>query len=150
MGSDYLEKLKDPRWQKKRLEVFERDGWKCLACDDKDDTLNVHHLIYSKGEPWDAPMETLETLCATCHDEREQFNSLFRRGMFPTKLCLEFLDLFSQIFSRKKADYGGLLYASWIWRSLAERAYRKANPKPENNVAELDAIQTKHLPKAKV
>jgi len=27
----YKEKLLDPRWQKKRLEVLERDGWACRA-----------------------------------------------------------------------------------------------------------------------
>ena len=25
----YKQKLKDPRWQKKRLKVLERDDWKC-------------------------------------------------------------------------------------------------------------------------
>ncbi len=28
----YSEKLRDPRWQKKRLQIFERDGWKCRVC----------------------------------------------------------------------------------------------------------------------
>jgi len=26
----YSEKLKDPRWQRKRLAIFERDEWKML------------------------------------------------------------------------------------------------------------------------
>lgn len=42
--SAYSEKLKNPRWQKKRLEIFERDGWKCRACQDEKSTLHVHHL----------------------------------------------------------------------------------------------------------
>lgn len=29
---EYAKKLMDPRWQKKRLEIFKRDGWKCQNC----------------------------------------------------------------------------------------------------------------------
>lgn len=64
----YSEKLKDPRWQKRRLAVLERDGWTCQNCGDTDSTLHVHHRWY-EGEPWDAPDEALETLCADCHQE---------------------------------------------------------------------------------
>lgn len=28
----YLAKLRDPRWQKLRLQVFERDEWACQVC----------------------------------------------------------------------------------------------------------------------
>ena len=31
----YSEKLKDPRWQKKRLEILERDNFRCQYCGDK-------------------------------------------------------------------------------------------------------------------
>jgi hypothetical protein len=64
----YLEKLKDPRWQKKRLEIFERDHWACVECGEKKDTLNVHHIFYFYGkEPWDIPNGFLITLCESCH-----------------------------------------------------------------------------------
>jgi hypothetical protein len=63
----YGEKLKDPRWQKKRLKVFERDNWTCQCCGDKDSTLNVHHKGYV-GEPWDCPDENLVTVCEDCHE----------------------------------------------------------------------------------
>lgn len=65
----YAEKLKDPRWQKKRLEVFERDGWRCQTCDDDKTTLAVHHKKYVSGlEPWDYELRLLITLCERCHD----------------------------------------------------------------------------------
>lgn len=67
----YAEKLKDPRWQKKRLLICERDGWKCRNCDDASKTLHVHHCHYVKGNPWDTPDELLLTLCASCHDARQ-------------------------------------------------------------------------------
>lgn len=64
----YSEKLLDPRWQKKRLEVFNRDKWTCLHCGDTTTTLNAHHLEYStSGNPWDTPIESLQTLCVECH-----------------------------------------------------------------------------------
>ena len=65
----YSEKLKDPRWQKKRLEVFERDKWTCQWCGSKETTLHVHHECYEKGEePWDTDEFLLTTLCADCHE----------------------------------------------------------------------------------
>lgn len=64
----YAEKLKDPRWQKKRLAVLERDGWKCNFCDDKDSTLHVHHKVYNSCDPWDIELDHLLTLCENCHE----------------------------------------------------------------------------------
>lgn len=57
---------KDPRWQKKRLQVLERDAWKCCACKDATSTLHVHHIVYD-GELWEAPDRLLQTLCEACH-----------------------------------------------------------------------------------
>lgn len=62
----YSDKLKDPRWQKKRLEIFQRDKFTCKKCGDKQTELQVHHLKYS-GEPWEAKKEDLITLCKDCH-----------------------------------------------------------------------------------
>lgn len=62
----YKEKLRDPRWQKKRLEIFRRDGWKCCECSRADLELHVHHLAYS-GDPWETPGKDLITLCKECH-----------------------------------------------------------------------------------
>ncbi len=65
----YAEKLKDPRWQKKRLQILERDGWCCQNCCDPENTLHVHHRWYEKGkDPWDYPDECLVTLCEECHE----------------------------------------------------------------------------------
>lgn len=65
----YSEKLKDPRWQKKRLEILQRDDWACQYCGDKETTLHVHHEIYEKGvEPWETDEWLLTTLCEECHE----------------------------------------------------------------------------------
>lgn len=65
----YSEKLKDPRWQKKRLEIFQRDEFMCVRCFDGENTLSVHHCAYEKGkEPWEYDDDDLLTLCQNCHD----------------------------------------------------------------------------------
>lgn len=67
--SEYSERLKHPMWQRKRLEILERDGFECTQCGAKDQQLHVHHLFYRKGrEPWDYPSLSLQTLCHECHD----------------------------------------------------------------------------------
>ena len=65
--STYSEKLKDPRWQKKRLKILSRDRWKCKKCGDTETTLHVHHLNYN-GNPWEVENEHLITLCEDCHE----------------------------------------------------------------------------------
>lgn len=58
----------DPRWQKLRLQVFERDNWQCAGCCDASSTLVAHHKKYV-GEIWDSPASDLQTLCKQCHEE---------------------------------------------------------------------------------
>lgn len=65
----YSEKLKDPRWQKKRLRILERDKWTCQHCNDTESTLHVHHGYYEWGiEPWEYPDRFLHTYCKGCHE----------------------------------------------------------------------------------
>lgn len=66
----YSEKLKDPRWQKKRLEIMSRDGFQCINCSSKTSTLTVHHFYYISGRmPWEYPDQSMATLCHDCHSE---------------------------------------------------------------------------------
>lgn len=66
---NYKEKLLDPRWQKLRLRVFERDGWKCVECGNSKITLHVHHEEYN-GDPWSISIDKLRCLCSTCHNKK--------------------------------------------------------------------------------
>jgi hypothetical protein len=69
----YLEKLRSPKWQKKRLEILERDNFTCTDCGDNESTLNVHHKIYFSGkEPWEYENELLITLCENCHKQESE------------------------------------------------------------------------------
>jgi 5-methylcytosine-specific restriction endonuclease McrA len=65
---EYLKKFKDRRWQKMRLEVLNRDKFTCQLCFDSASTPNVHHRYYlADTDPWEYPLESLVTLCETCH-----------------------------------------------------------------------------------
>jgi hypothetical protein len=72
----YADLLKDPRWQKKRLQIMERDKFTCRSCGDTKTTLNVHHAYYEKGKmPWDYPDESLVTWCEECHERRQKMQN---------------------------------------------------------------------------
>lgn len=85
----YSEKLRDPRWQKRRLEVLERDGWKCTACGDASKTLHVHHRYYvSDRDPWFYPPWALQSLCEECHDEAKGTGAEFMAGFEAIIACI--------------------------------------------------------------
>lgn len=68
MASEYSDKLKDPRWQRLRLEALNASDWKCSRCGSTTRVLDVHHLAYVDGrEPWEYPLEELRVLCKPCH-----------------------------------------------------------------------------------
>ncbi len=65
----YKEKYLDPRWQKMRLQIMERDGFACTVCGETKLTLNVHHEEYWPGrDPWEYHPNILLTLCVRCHE----------------------------------------------------------------------------------
>jgi len=68
MSAGYKEKLADPRWQKKRLEIFNRDNWTCQHCSSKTTQLEIHHISYwGHLQPWEYPNDLLITVCRNCH-----------------------------------------------------------------------------------
>jgi hypothetical protein len=97
----YKEQLLDPRWQKKRLEILERDGFLCQQCFDSKTTLHIHHLKYNNGDAWDIENEYLITLCKHCHsiieyNKKNSFKILdvLKRSLTNngTLLCVTYLD----------------------------------------------------------
>ena len=65
----YSEKLRDPRWQKLRLEVFHKSDFACELCGDTESTLHAHHKAYLKGrDPWDYKIGQIACLCESCHE----------------------------------------------------------------------------------
>ena len=72
----YSEKLKDPRWQKKRLDIMSRSNFSCEKCGETEKTLHVHHKIYlNEHEPWDYHDSLLSCLCADCHEDEHSNTS---------------------------------------------------------------------------
>lgn len=79
----YWQKLRDPRWQKKRLEIMQRDDFMCQNCFDSGSTLNVHHKTYTKGaEPWEYDEENFVTLCESCHKSNHELIETIKHRVF--------------------------------------------------------------------
>lgn len=96
----YSEKLKDPRWQRKRLEILARDNFECRHCHSKEKSLHVHHKLYRKGaNPWEYEADLLLTLCEDCHKEAEQTRIQILRFLGTSTLCDEFLIQLIKAFS---------------------------------------------------
>ena len=77
----YADKLKDPRWQKKRLEILQRDGFKCRSCGNEEETLHVHHLSADYSvDPWNHREDDMVTLCETCHS---YLHNIYKKGTHP-------------------------------------------------------------------
>lgn len=67
----YSDDLKDPRWQRKRLERLQLAAWCCEDCDSDAKTLHVHHKFYRRGaKPWEYEDHELLVLCEDCHADR--------------------------------------------------------------------------------
>ena len=118
----YSQKLKDPRWQKMRLEVLERDEWSCTLCGDAENTLHVHHCYYDSSlEPWDYPKESLKTVCEDCHRyaDRQRVALQHIAGF----LSLEARDqLILLLATVKEFTYGGqLIFLAKVFKLANER-----------------------------
>lgn len=94
---EYSQKLKDPRWQKRRLETLKKAGFACEHCGSKTETLHVHHGYYEKGkEPWEYLPATLRSLCKECHEAvredevvvRKLISAYQKNANWRTDLCL--------------------------------------------------------------
>lgn len=101
----YSDQLRDPRWQRKRLEIMQRDGFKCRRCKTDSEPLHVHHCFYKKGEPpWSYPSQSLITLCDSCHKLQHEIgdcSSVLINLLKQTGFCeTDFEDLVAEIFPR--------------------------------------------------
>ena len=79
----YSELLRSPKWQKKRLEIMQRDDFTCQYCGSEDKELQVHHRVYRNGaKPWEYDNSELITLCSHCHEieteEKSQHYETFK------------------------------------------------------------------------
>lgn len=63
----YTKRLANPKWQRKRLHVLERDNFTCKKCGDTETELHVHHIKYQSYNPEETDISLLDTLCSHCH-----------------------------------------------------------------------------------
>lgn len=92
----YSQKLKDPRWQKKRLEILQRDSFSCQNCGETTKTLHVHHRVYNGCDPWSINNECLLSLCEDCHkifeivtpEAIKNINSILKKRFYPNQIML--------------------------------------------------------------
>ena len=118
---NYLQLLKDPRWQKKKAEIMARDKYTCQCCGCKEKTLNVHHLKYlPHHRPWEYDNEDLITLCEDCHQmEHEELNKKLMKDVklgkiyeywhsdfMNTMICYD-IDYLNQKVFLYGVDFGG-------------------------------------------
>lgn len=86
----YSEKLRDPRWQKRRLEIMSRAQFSCENCGSSTETLNVHHSIYKRGiDPWEYEDSALHCLCESCHSEEHALRDRLGMALMQDRAILE-------------------------------------------------------------
>ena len=121
----YSEKLKSPKWQKKRLKILERDNFKCNLCGDEETQLHVHHLKYT-GNPYDAPDKDLETLCSDCHTLRhsvkEIVSDVVKIKEYGQNVVLVYSNVlgcyYSEVHKNKIIHHGGFFYNSEVLKAI--------------------------------
>jgi len=65
----YREQLKQPEWEKRRVEKLNSAGFKCEECGASNTTLEIHHIRYVWGRmAWQYTDEELKCLCDHCHE----------------------------------------------------------------------------------
>lgn len=102
-SAPYREKLKDPRWQRKRERILDRCEYKCEECGSASG-LEVHHCYYRYGrEPWQYPDTALLALCRECHKLRGDSEMDFR--LFQQSLRTEELRAVQAMLSHCKYWY---------------------------------------------
>lgn len=71
---NFNEQIKSPLWQKRRLEILQKDNFTCQACGDKESQLNVHHFSYDPNKNyWEYEDWQLITLCEKCHSKEHNY-----------------------------------------------------------------------------
>ena len=103
--SEYAKKLQNPKWQKKRLTILDRDDFVCQSCFDYETTLHVHHCYYEWGkDPWDYDDDSLVTLCSECHQ-------------YETEYLKDAKKLFLEVFTHNRflASHYDALSCSFYW-----------------------------------
>jgi len=132
----YREKLKDPRWQRKRLRIINRCEHKCEECGSSD-SLEVHHCYYRYGrEVWQYPDRAFLALCRKCHELRGTAELDFR--LFSQTLRTEELRGVQEMMSHCKYWFSAQSLQSLLESLKNARGYMPperglSDPQPRSN-----------------
>lgn len=101
MSKSLSEIYKSPEWQKRRLEILNRDNFTCQLCGDTKTQLQIHHIEYGDN-PLTTPSDKLVTLCEDCHYEID----VTIKECCPKKPEFEHLHIYKELSSH---SYGRFL-----------------------------------------
>ena len=100
----YSEQIKHPKWQRKRLEILQRDDFTCRSCENTEKTLHVHHIVYKEIlYPWEYKDEELITLCEECH---EAWHYIFDKSNINNSILHSVYELHKELFKNGKKIHG--------------------------------------------
>ncbi len=120
----YAERLKHPKWQRRRLEIMSLADFKCQKCAADDKPLHVHHKLYRDGaEPWDYADTELICLCETCHDfEHVPVHSAAEMAVMESRLAVvrECLSDMKKAFDDLNALYDECAAERWELRKRVD------------------------------
>lgn len=106
---DFLEQYKHPKWQEKRAEVFQANGFACSECGSTERQLHVHHPYYKKGaRVWEYECRELLCLCYECHGVYHHVTDKLKEMLAPfdLRLLCQVLGYASAMVDREKKDTG--------------------------------------------
>lgn len=108
MRKSYAEMLLDPRWQKKRLKILQRDKWMCSFCYDDTSTLHVHHKKYGPV-PWEVDNKDLITVCHYCHslieiEKPDEVIAISQSGEWYTAISFTNKNSYAVVYYKKIKD----------------------------------------------
>ncbi len=120
----YADQLKNPMWQKRRLEVLSDNQFTCELCGDKETELHVHHRLYLKGlKAWEYNTDQLQCLCSRCHEDIHRASQAIQErlefvdDMRSKIIVMGFLDGLSSL----KPAFEGPLYSTGHALGVAAR-----------------------------
>lgn len=123
----YSDQLKHPKWHRKRLEILERDNYKCRECGRSDLKLHIHHGYYKKGVmAWDYDNKYLHTLCEKCHKDYHYFlDKLMELSGEMLPSAIQYLyKILESINAKAKNEWYDIsdvhCYADWIRESIQQ------------------------------
>jgi hypothetical protein len=113
----YTEKLRNPNWQRRRLEILQRDNFTCQLCLDTETELHVHHCYYTPGcEVWEYEDSALICYCKHCHAVVEHLKkeSLDPIIIAKKSVCEDFISIYGiyKDFDGSKGLFIGVYYPS--------------------------------------